>query len=102
MSAGCQQRHPPGREGVGPVHSREVPLPLARDEIGSLALMDPASALLPRTADGTAGQKKLPVGRLWSNAIYAALPSFLAPNRPARPARITRPPIGSAGTGMDG
>ena len=29
--------HPPG-EGVGPVHSQEVPLPFTRDEIGTQAL----------------------------------------------------------------
>ena len=31
--------HPPG-EGVGPVHSREVPLPLTKDEIGTLDFED--------------------------------------------------------------
>ena len=31
-------------EGVGPVHSREVPLPLTRDYFEALTLMAPASA----------------------------------------------------------
>ena len=53
--------HPPG-EGVGPVHSREVPLPLTRDEIELADSIDfetlcPRSPLKkkPRRAHRTVG-----------------------------------------------
>jgi len=35
--------HPPG-EGVGPVHSREVPLPLTRSEVGVIAFENSIAA----------------------------------------------------------
>ena len=54
MSAGCQQNPAPG-EGVGPVHSREVPLPLTRDYFEALTLNTPNRASRPLNPKRTKG-----------------------------------------------